>query len=353
MSANELIKKAPTLDNFETVCGIDALYFYIKIDLEDYKKFFLNLQSIEGDNYKLLSPNYEKQFTYFEHYGLLKGFKDLEKICRIGFKNTNTNDFNDFIIVQMETIILQQMTLDEIKEYFTEQMQLLGLCPLKFQLSRFDLNTYVFNFDLSWINYNYFSTRMKENRPFNNQNIMRSFYIGSSSGIQFKIYNKLEELKTLDFKEGLLKQALIEKKYIYKYFKSPIYDNLWNMEYKIKREQMKSYGIDTIDDLKDKANGLFITLGSNVIRLLEEEKKDFHNDRINNHRLWDTILSEYDYNGSSKTVLDRETKARYYHNETWLNNRLTEFLNEPFNNDPEILQRVEELQRLINLKNRA
>ena len=194
---------------------------------------------------------------------------------------------------------------------------------------------------------------MKKSNSFFDGSIMQSFYMGSPSGIQFKIYNKLEELKSLDYKESLIKQNLIEKKYIYKYYKSPKYDSLWNLEYKIKREQMKTYGIDTIDDLKDKANGLFITLGNNVVRLLEEEKKDFHNDRINNHRLWDTILTEYDYNGSSKTVLDRETKARYYHNDIWLNNRLNEYLNEPLNTDNEILEKIEELQRLIYLKNKA
>lgn len=352
MSKNELIKKAPTQNTFETVCGIDALYFYIKIDLEDYKSFYLKLQSIEGENYQLLSPDYTKQFTYFAHYGQTK-YLEFQKICRIGFKNINTNDYNDFIIVQMETIALQQMTLDEIKDYFTEQLQLLGLCPLKFQLSRFDLNSYVFNFDLSWINYNYFSTKMKKSNSFFDGSRMQSFYLGSPSGIQFKIYNKLEELKSLDYKESLIKQNLIDKKYIYKYHKTPNYNLLWNLEYKIKREQMKSYGIDTIDDLKSKANGLFITLGSNVVRLLDEEKKEINNDRINNHRLWDTILSEYDYNGTSKTVLDREMKSKYYHNDIWLNNRLNEYLNEPLNTDNEILEKIEELQRLIYLKNKA
>ena len=40
---------------------------------------------------------------------------------------------------------------------------------------------------------------------------MQSFYLGSPGGIQFKIYNKLEELKTLDFNEGIQKQKLIDK----------------------------------------------------------------------------------------------------------------------------------------------
>lgn len=352
MSANNLVKKAPTQNVFKTVCGIDALYFYVKIDLEDYKRFYLNLQSIEGENYKLLSPDYTKQFTYFAHYGETENL-EFQKICRIGFKNTNTNDYNDFIIIQMETIALQQMTLDEIKEYFNLQLNSLGLCPLKYQLSRFDLNTYVFDFDLSWINYNFFSTKMKKSNSFYTGSKMQSFYLGSPGGIQFKIYNKLEELKTLDFKEGIQKQTLIDKKYIYKYYKLPKYDFLWNLEYKIKREQMKTYGIDTIDDLKDKANGLFITLGNNVVRLLEEEKKESNPDRINNHRLWDTILTQYDYNGSTKTLLDRESQRKYYHDTNWLNNRLNEYLNEPLNTDIEILEKIEELQRLIYLKNKA
>ena len=80
---------------------------------------------------------------------------------------------------------------------------------------------------------------------------------------------------------------------------------------------------------------------------------DTHDNRILTHSVWNHIINEYDYNGSPVIELDKEKQKEYKRDTNWLNNRLNEYLNEPLNTDIEILEKIEELQRLIYLKNKA
>ena len=103
-------KKAPSQDEYQSVCGLDALYFYIKVDKVDYTDFYINHllnHHIEGENFVLLSPDYKKQFTYFQHLGEIEknknnnfpeGFCPIQEICRIGFKNLNSSITISFFV---------------------------------------------------------------------------------------------------------------------------------------------------------------------------------------------------------------------------------------------------------------
>ena len=76
MSRNEALeKKAPALIDYQSVCGIDALYFYIKVDFNHYSRFYINnllKNHLESENFVLTSKDYSSQFTYFNHFGEIK-----------------------------------------------------------------------------------------------------------------------------------------------------------------------------------------------------------------------------------------------------------------------------------------
>lgn len=352
-------KKAPAQKDYESVCGLDALYFYIKVNYFDYSDFFLNYLTrglLESEEFTLLSKDYNSQFTYFQHNAnILKnsdeGICPIQKIARIGFKNLNKKDNLDSIVIQMESNVLQQFNISDIKDYFTNLFQQFALEPLKFQLSRVDINTYVFDYDFSWINYGYFSTKLKKNEPINNGNKLETFNLGSrGNGLFLRIYDKIKQLKTLEYSEGNIKEHLIGLKYLYKYKKLPDYKSLWNVELELRREQLKTYRIDTLDDLEKNVNSLFKVIFSKSIRLLEEEQDmlNNNNNRILTHSVWSHIINEYDYNGFPVVELDKEKLKEYKRDRIWLRNRLVEFLDEPSNTDFYLREKTEELLNYLD-----
>lgn len=364
MSKNDDTEKiAPSQSDYESVCGIDALYFYIKVNSLDYSDFyFKNLLkgNLESDNFILTSRDYKSQFTYFNHFGEMEkekkedngneGVCPIQQICRIGFKNLNEKDNLDSIVVQMNSNILQQFKIKDIEKYFTNLLNSFGLVPLKFQLSRVDLNTYIFDFPLDWVKYEFFSSKLKKNKPHNNGVCLETFELGSRSNSMFlRIYDKIKQLRTIDYEQSNIKEHLIALKYISKYAKIPDYQHLWNIELELRREQLKLYKIDTLQDLDNNVNSLFVAIFSKTIRLLWKEKNMEKNDnRIPSHSVWSHIINNYNYNGFPVVELEKEKLKEYKKDLSWLKNRLVEFLEEPKNNDFNLREKVEELSYYID-----
>ena len=363
MSARNL-KKAPSQNDYQSICGLDALYFSVKVNINDYTQFYHNhllKNHINSDDMQMLTNDFSKQFTFFQYFAEIEndGIKASEgispirqKICRIGFKNLNERDNLDFIYVQMESNALQQMTIKTIMLTFTNLLNTFGLVPLKFQLSRVDLNTYLFDYDFNWLNYNYFSTKLKINEPKYNGDVLETFYLGSrGNGLFFRIYDKVKQLRSLEYKESNIKEGLIGLKYLYKYHKQPDYEKIWNVEVELRREQLKYYKVDTLQDLEENVNSLHYCIFSNSARLLEEKcNKDGNDNRIKNHTVWQHIIDNYDYNGEEVVVLDKEKLKEYKRDNTWLKNRLIEFLQESNNKDLELNKKVNELFLLLKSK---
>lgn len=362
MSTGQLLqkktKKAPSQNDYQSVCGLDALYFFIKINFDDYSNFFINhLQKghLESEDFLLISKDYKSQFTFFQHFGNIpnnsdEGFARLE-VCRIGFKNLNEKDNLHQIQIQMNSTTLQQMNIQMIIEYFTNLLNNISLAPEKFQLSRVDINTYIFDFSFNWLKYDFFSTKMRINEPKYNGNTLETFYLGSrQNGLFLRIYDKIKQLKSLEYSEGNIKEYLIGKKYISKYKKLPNYEHLWNVELELRREQLRLYKIDTLQDLNLNVNTLLKMIFSKTIRLLEESKNMNSNDnRILTHSVWSHIINEYDYNGFPVIELDKEKQKEYKRDTVWLRNRLIEFLQEPKNQDVNINKKIYEILELINI----
>lgn len=366
MSKSDDLEKAPSQKDYQSVCGIDALYFYVKVDFNDYSRFYINnllKNHLESESFILLSKDYSNQFTYFNHFGEMKrkgrekdkneGFGPIQKICRIGFKNLNEKDNLESILIQMDSNILQQFKLLDIQDYFVDILNTIGLKPLKFQLSRVDLNTHIFNYSFEWLDYDYFSTKLKKNKPHKNGSILETFELGSrTNSLMLRIYDKIKQLRTLDWEESNIKEHLISLKYIQKYGSIPDYSSLWNVELEIRREQLKLFNIDTLEDLDKRINSLFFVIFTKSIRLLEKKKKyDGNDNRIMNHSVWNHILEEYNYNSFPVVELEKDKLKEYKRNTIWLKNRLNEFLEELSNDNLAIRYKVSELIYFIDNNN--
>ena len=149
------------LDNsIATIAGVDALYYHLKINFQHYTQFYNNsflINALQFGPFTRISENWLKQYTYCE----LRNPSNNLLMARIGFKNLNTRDNLDSVQVQMDTYYMN--TTGVLQSYYdvVEQIEALGLQVGKSKVSRIDLNTYVYGYDFSYLEYFYFSTLLR------------------------------------------------------------------------------------------------------------------------------------------------------------------------------------------------
>lgn len=316
------------IDNsIATVAGVDALYYHLKINYTHYTQFYNNCflnNTLQFGTFTRISENWLKQYTYCE---LINPSNNL-LMARVGFKNLNTRDNLDSIKVQMDTFYMN--TTGVLQSYYdvVEQIEALGLQVGKSKVSRIDLNTYVYGYDFSYLEYFYFSTLVRSNTKIYNgaKDMLETFYLGSrSSGAPYmRIYNKWSELMAKD--EDQKKQSLIRYKFLKQYdMHLDTEKPLWNVEFELKREFLKSYKIDTVEQCLQSVNVLHSELMKRI-RLMTQKRKvdENHSDRIPTAPIWETIGNNYNFNDSN-VPLDKIVPIKYSKDINWLINRVREF----------------------------
>jgi hypothetical protein len=316
------------IDNsIATIDGIDALYYHLKINYSHYTQFHNNCylnNILKFGPFTRISENWYKQYTYCE----LRHPSNNLLIARVGFKNLNTRDNLDSIQVQMDTYYMN--TTGVLQSYYdvVEQIEALGLQVGKSKISRIDLNTYVYGYDFSYLEYFYFSTLIRSNTKIYNgaKDRLETFYLGSrSSGAPYlRIYNKWSELMSKDVDQQ--KQSLIRYKFLKQYdIHLDIEKPLWNVEFELKREFLKSYNIDTVEQCLQSVNILHSELMKRI-RLMTKKRKvdDRNSDRIPTAPIWETIGTNYNFQDSN-VPLDKIPAIKYSRDIKWLLNRVREF----------------------------
>ena len=316
------------LDNsIATIAGVDALYYHLKINFQHYTQFYNNsflINALQFGPFTRISENWLKQYTYCE----LRNPSNNLLMARIGFKNLNTRDNLDSVQVQMDTYYMN--TTGVLQSYYdvVEQIEALGLQVVKSKVSRIDLNTYVYGYDFSYLEYFYFSTLMRSNTKIYNgaKDRLETFYLGSrsSSAPYMRIYNKWSELMAKD--EDQQKQSLIRYKFLKEYDIHLDMDKpLWNVEFELKREFLKSYKIDTVEECLQSVNVLHSELMKRI-RLMTQKRKvdENHSDRIPTAPIWETIGTNYNFQDSN-VPLDKLPAIKYSKDINWLINRVREF----------------------------
>lgn len=340
------------------VSGIDALYFHINVNYVDYSLFYenilLNRVLEDDDTLSMLSYSYDKQYTIFQYsICLSEGISPSEsdfKFCKIMFKNLNTADNLDSIKIQMNSSALQIFTIDKIKSKIENKLNEFGLTINDTKINRLDLNAYINGFSFDWLDFEYFNTlSRKSEKEFSTNNnkydsgVLQTFYLGSrdSSSLMLRIYNKWAELSALkrsDINSSMLKDTLIDLKFKYKYSEPVDRDlPLWNIEFELKREQLRRFNINTLEDVTHLTNSLFKYLVTKSIKLLDRKKVlgDTNTNKIPIHTVWKQLEDEYIYNSSEILDIEKIKLPNYRRDRKWLQNRIREFLSDPLNlNDP-------------------
>lgn len=340
-----------------TVSGIDALIYHCKIDYNDYSYFFNNVllkRQLEDDKSLQIRENvdYTKQYSYFDFYYVspserkLGGALNLESIplCCISFKNLNQRDNLDSIKVDISSVYLQVLTIQEIHNIIQEKLFEFNLKIEDTKVNRIDLNTYVYGFDMSWINPDFISTNARKLNSITNSlfssSKMSTFTVGSrdTGSVYLRIYNKWNELINLSrskYNLANIKQTLIELKFCNLGLVIDTKTPLWNVEFEIKRGKLKQYNINTIEDLDIYINSFHNILMSKYVKLLSTSTfdGDTNKNKIALHQIWNIIKDNYNYNNKDLVPIDKIPDIIYKHNDTWLTNRLEEYLSELKNDD--------------------
>jgi hypothetical protein len=288
--------------NFKTISGIDTLYFFY-VTNEHYDNFFIDLAmqlNDQADYFRDAKIAFQQSDlkvrigeSTFEHLGESQGFlwfKDMNDLLRIGLKDSMTNEGLNDIQVQFTangiyTIGLKgllRFTDDLLKDYVT------GVKPI----TRCDLNIFV-QHDLGHIRKEMFVTRKRlfisHFKEVETKHALQTLYVGKKPFL-LRLYDKREELKKSK-KQQLMKEYLASHDI-------EINEPLFNIEFEMHREYLKSFDIDTVDKLLERAELLFKD-NMDAIRMIDLNSITDNTANGNNryraqtHPLWQYIKDSY------------------------------------------------------------
>lgn len=305
--------------------GIDTLYYFItKNDAQLYQNTwdkakvgeelkFLNFLGFSGQNTGFVGSWYECK----DNQG--------QRLFRVGFKDPNKQQQLPNIQVQLEGYSIYRYTLlDTIANASEVLYDLIGsVTGLEdYQVSRADLNAFVAGYDFASVTSSCFRTRSKnvmtisdtgtyidqKSHVYQKDNTLQTLYLGSKkSGLVFKIYDKRLELME-QIEKGSVSASV---KLAYLTCNGLTSDHLWNVEFTLKRNVLKEYKINTVQDLINASNSLFKDLMKKTVFLGEDwQKYNELREQNNLHRLpaapvWQKITDDYNYSG------DMEVKRVY------------------------------------------
>ena len=109
---------------------------------------------------------------------------------------------------------------------------------------------------------------------------LETFYRGSGKRIMLRVYDKLRELR--ESTQDLVKhKILLEKRW-----GGEIPKHATRVEFQLRREALKDFGVDSVEDLFEKAGEISVWLTHKWFRMTEEVPDRNHTDRAETSRLW-------------------------------------------------------------------
>lgn len=314
--------------------GIDSLYTHLRISLDEYEGFYESIilnDRLESNEFEFYKQN--RQYHYYHMYDTTKSYQLAGKstqylpLCRIMFKNLNPNDGQEFITIQMDAAAIHVMGIPALYERITEKLHVFGLTVKATKINRVDFNHFVFGFDFNnprRLTMNDFHTRTTQFDPKEMHGKVQTYYL---AGYKVIIYDKDKESEAKLNSIIALKNRSIVKRLQAKYNTDRIDFPFWNIEFRLNREELKSYGCYTLEDVFKYQKSIHRDLLQRY-RLMEVPVDyDMKNKkRIPTHPLWKLLSNNIDTIVDQKETT-RQTKS-YHHtkNETWLSNKIDEML---------------------------
>lgn len=257
-------------------CGVDTLYYFapsgpfydrfyedILNQIEDKKAYFNSLNYQYADNDIIVNINgidvvYSGMgrdgFHWFNHEFFRSGFKDPEKAMNI-----------HNIRIQLNAVGIYTIGLKPLIEYVNTKF--LGEYTMKvFPITRIDLNMFI-QHDFKYLK----KEMILSKKQTHSANIgerssgyeLETYYVGKKPFL-LRIYNKRKELQAA----SPIKQEIMRN-----YFGInglDMQEPIFNVEFEMHREYLKTFGIDTVDDALIRAESLFKS-SCDLIKLIDTE----------------------------------------------------------------------------------
>jgi len=296
-------KNLKTFTNLpDVISGIDTLYYFFESN-NLYDNFFKNLLEqleVSKRNFEQQNISYENRDLkidvnnqVFEFNGKSQGFywfSHLDNYFSVGFKDSLINVDVHNIQIQFNAIGIYTLGIKTLLRYADNIFKNIttGYKPV----TRVDLNIFV-QTDLSWLNKDMFVSRKRKytthTKEVSSKYRLQTLYIGKAPFL-LRLYDKKEELKNSSKKEMMYAYFIAHG------FKKD--DEIFNIEFELHRKYLKSFNIDTVDDLLVVGEKLFKECMS-AIRLvdLSSISKNSINSqnryKADTHLLWKYISDSY------------------------------------------------------------
>lgn len=303
--------------------GIDTLYAFIDTNLlsSDSKELYHNLWL------SVLDGSFERDcYTFLNFSGKKSGFvggwyshkKDSIPLFRIGFKDDTKQKNICNIYIQLEASGIYSMGFLELIEYIKIELSNLlddDITNNHILPSRVDLNAFVGGYDFSSINADNFKMTFNQNLDiksdvleydgeedlktfhYSSRKRLETLYLGSkSSPLYFKLYDKNLELSS----PCVTISSMVKKYFLLSHGFNM--EEVWNLEFTIKRQVLKEFGVTVLDDLLIVADSLFkhlmtknaVFLGYDLDKIDSHRKsKNLH--RLPMHEIWQYIIDNYSF----------------------------------------------------------
>lgn len=287
----------------KTISGIDTLYYFYESN-SFYDDLFLDvIDQIEEKKLQLEQNNTMYKYSdimvviqdqQFNFSGKDQGFywlKHSDSLFRIGFKDPCKNKNLHNIQIQLNAKGIYTFGIKAVVKLIDNLLDgfITGLKPI----TRADLNIFVQD-DLSWVTKDMFVTRKRVFQTISKEIAskygMQTLYIGKKPFL-LRIYNKSLELERSDKYEMMWEHFLNNEFEIRK--------TVFNLEFEMHREHLvRTYGINTIDDLFERADAIFRDC-MDAVRMVdlstitENEKNSNNKNRAETLPLWRHIKDNY------------------------------------------------------------
>lgn len=262
--------------NIPVISGIDALYYFAQSgafydqffetiieQIEDKKAYFNSLNYAYADNDIIIKINgidvtYSGMgrdgFHWFNHDFFRAGFKDSEKAPNI-----------HNIRIQLNAVGIYTLGIKSLLEHINT-IFLKEVTSKHYPITRIDLNMFV-QHDFKYLRKEMILSKKKNHSANIGERSsgyeLETYYVGKNPFL-LRIYNKHKELQTAStFKRELMQNYFAVNGLD---LEQPIF----NVEFELHREFLKQYGIDTVEDVLERAEMLF-KQGCDLIRLLDTE----------------------------------------------------------------------------------
>jgi hypothetical protein len=307
------------MKNVKMIHGIDTLYYYCETN-QNYDELFLEiLDQIEEKKgifdkkdieYQNSDINISINTTPLNFLGKSDGFywfRDINEFFKIGFKDyTKQRNMND-IRVQLQGIGIYTVGINSLIEFINKELlkeYVTDYCPI----TRADLNCFI-QYDFSFISKEMFSTRKQKYSMISeigSSTTTQTLYVGKDP-FKLRLYNKKEELKKSS-KRDLMNEYFLNHGF-------DLEDEIFNVEFEMKREHLKQFNVLTVDDMLSNAVKLFQS-AMNDIRLIDNSnitEKDIKNNsksRAVTLPIWEHIKESYSLGEFLQTALPLERIKR-------------------------------------------